>query len=80
MPKYYLHIRDCERLIKDHEGVELPDIVSAKEEAEQAAREILADKVRTGAVVDGDGQKFEIYDAWGNHMISVPFRSVLRLK
>ena len=63
--------------ITDHEGVELPDIVSAKGEAEQAAHEILADKVRAGAVVDG--QKFEIYDAWGNHMISVPFRSALRL-
>jgi len=78
MPRYFLHIRDGERLIKDEEGVELPSIVSAKGEAEQAAREILATKVKSGDIIDG--QEFEIYDAWGNHMINVPFKSVLRLK
>jgi len=78
MPKYYLHIRDGEQLITDKEGVELPSIVSAKGEAEEAAREILAAKVRSGDIIDG--QEFEIHDAWGNKMLAVPFRSVLRLK
>ena len=78
MPLYYLHIRDGEQLIRDEEGVELPSVMSAKSEAEQAARELLAEKVRAGDIIDG--QEFEIYDAWGNRMLNVPFRSVLKLK
>lgn len=76
MPKYYLHIRDGGQLIKDQEGVELPSVVSAKGEAEEAAREILAGKVRSGDIIDG--QEFEICDAWGNKMLTVPFKSVLK--
>lgn len=76
MPRYYLHIRDGERLIEDHEGVELPSVVNAKGEAEKAAREILAQKVKAGDIIDG--QQFEIYDAWGNRLLRVPFKSVLR--
>lgn len=78
MPRYYLHIRDGQKLIEDQEGVELPSVVSAKGEAEEAAREILAEKLEAGDIIDG--QAFEIHDAWGNHMLTVPFRSVLRLK
>lgn len=77
MPRYYLHIREGERFIKDHEGIELPGILNAKSEAEEAAREILASKVKSGEIIDG--QEFEIYDAWGNRMLNVPFKSVLRL-
>lgn len=78
MPRYYLHIRDGADLTKDREGVELPSVVSAKGEAEHAAREILAEKVRAGDIVDG--QQFEIHDAWGNRMLTVPFKSVLKLR
>lgn len=78
MPRYFLHIRDGEQMIRDDEGVELPSVVSAKGEAEDAARELLADKVRAGEIIDG--QEFEICDAWGNRMLTVPFKSVLKLK
>lgn len=70
MPRYYLHIRDGEQLIEDYEGIDLPSVVSAKGEAEDAAREILAAGVRAGDIIDG--QEFEIYDAWGNRMLNVP--------
>lgn len=78
MPRYYLHIRDGEQLIRDTEGIDLPGVVSAKGEAEDAAREILAAKVKAGDIIDG--QEFEICDAWGNRLLSVPFRSVLKLE
>jgi hypothetical protein len=77
MPQFYLHIRDGEQLMKDEEGIELPSIGSAKSEAEDASREILASKVRAGEIIDG--QQFEIHDAWGNRMLTMLFRSVLRL-
>ena len=75
MPKYYLRLG--QKLIKDHAGVELPSILSAKGE-ELAAREILAEKATAGDIIDS--QEFEIPDAWGNHMLTVPFKSVLRLR
>lgn len=78
MPKYYFHIRSGFELIEDPEGIELPSVLIAKREAEDAAREILSEKVKTGDVVDG--QEFEIHDAWGNRLLKVPFKSVLRLK
>ena len=78
MPRYFLHIRDGEKLIEDKEGIDLPSVTSAKDEAEQAAREILADKVRSGEIIDG--QEFEIHDGWGNRMLTVSFKSVLKLK
>jgi hypothetical protein len=78
MPTYYFHIRDGEQLIRDREGINLPSIVSAQGEAEAAAREILSAKVEAGEIIDG--QEFEIQDASGNCVLSVPFRSVLRLR
>jgi hypothetical protein len=70
-------MRNGEQLIRDREGISLPSIVSAKREAEAAAREILSAKVEPGEIIDG--QEFEIQDSWGNRMLSVPFKSVLRL-
>jgi hypothetical protein len=78
MPRYYFHIRNGFELIEDPEGIELPGIMIAKSEAEAAAREILGEKVRSGDIVDG--QEFEIHDGWGNRLLRVPFKSVLRLK
>ena len=65
-------------LVRDLEGVDLPSVIAAKREAEQAAREILAQKVEAGEIIDG--QAFEIYDSWGNHMLTIPLKSVLKLK
>jgi hypothetical protein len=48
------------------------------EEAIIAARELLAEKVRSGAVVDGD--QFEIWAETGELVHVLPLRSTLRLK
>ena len=77
MPRYYFHIRDGLKLIEDREGIELANVVVAKREAEDAAREILAAKVKSGDVIDG--QEFEVHDEWGNPLLTIPFRSVLRM-
>ena len=78
MPRYYFHIRNGFELIEDPEGIELPSIMIAKSEAEEAARELLASKVKSGDIIDG--QEFEIHDGWGNRLLRVPFKSALRLK
>jgi hypothetical protein len=49
-----------------------------REEAEQAARDLLADKVKFGVPLDG--QQFEILDDTGQTVMTVPFKSVLRIE
>lgn len=75
--RYYLNIRTDKELIIDDEGVDLPDLGDVAEEAEQAARDILADRIKHGERVD-DGI-FEILDLHGVTVMTMPIRSVLRL-
>jgi hypothetical protein len=64
MRTFYFHLKHGEHLIADEEGVTLPDLAAARHEALQAAREILADAIKTGnpnvadaiVVVDEDGR------------------------
>jgi len=77
MPRYYFHIKSDKDFIEDPEGVELVGDVEAREEALDAAREILADSVRKGEVVDG--HVFDVRDADGTKVFTLPFRDVLRL-
>lgn len=74
--RYYLNVRTDTELIVDDEGVELPDLGDAAEEALQAARDILADRVKHGEKVD-DGV-FEVLDKSGTTVLTIPIRSVLR--
>jgi hypothetical protein len=53
MPLFYFHVRKDGLLEKDPEGIGLDSIKKAKEEAIQGAREILAEKLPAGEVVDG---------------------------
>jgi hypothetical protein len=77
MPRYYFHVRDGGSLEEDQEGADFPTLEDAYEEAIQAAREILAQKVMANDVIDG--QCFEIAAEDGTVLRSVPLKSVLRL-
>ena len=76
MPRFYFHIRRGVETVTDLEGVELPGPKAAFKEAQDAAREILAAKVRKGGVIDGD--RFDVYDDLENLVFTVPFKSVLK--
>jgi hypothetical protein len=60
MPTFYFDIRDTQNLYKDEEGMELPDLNAARREAEEGAREMLADALKGHKVVDG--KRIEIAD------------------
>ena len=77
MPRYYFHIRSADGLIRDPDGTDLPDLPSARLEAEQAARDLLATLLKAGQVLDG--QAFEISDENDTVLERIPFRSVIRL-
>lgn len=77
MPRYYFHIRSDDGLILDPDGTELVDLDAARAEAEQSARDLLANLLKDGKELDG--QVFEISDHTGNVLERLPFRKVLRL-
>lgn len=78
MPRYYFHIRSHDDFVEDPEGVVLKGDGEAREEAIDAAREMLAERVRKGEVIDG--HVFDVRDEDGTKVFSLPFRDVLRLE
>jgi hypothetical protein len=48
MPRYYFDLRDDRGLFPDDEGVELPGIDAAREEAAHSLADMLRDAVRDG--------------------------------
>lgn len=77
MPKFYFNIRSGNTLEVDPDGLEFASIESAVSDARKAAKEILAEKLIEGEVMDG--QRFEITAEDGTVLETVPFKSVLRL-
>jgi len=77
MAHFFFHIRDGLDLIEDPDGIDLPDLDTAHAEALAEARDLLAARVKAGMIVDG--QRFEITDATGIVLASVPLRNALRL-
>jgi hypothetical protein len=78
MARYFFHIRNHEEFVRDPEGVEMPTARAALEEAQDAAREILSEKIRKGEVIDSN--EFEVHDELGTRLFTLPFRDVLKLK
>jgi len=74
--RYYFHVRTRDGLALDPEGAEFETLEAAYDEAFQAAREILADRLLRGEIIDGE--VFEITMENGVVAATVPFREVLR--
>ena len=66
MPRYYFNIREGQELDEDEEGVELPDLETARAEA-QATVEELRDEL--GA--EGETIQLEITDEEGRRLFTV---------
>jgi hypothetical protein len=76
--KFYFHTRDGRAFLQDEAGAELADLDAARREATLAAREMVAELVLAGKVIDG--QQFEIADKDGTLLAVIPYKSVLNLK
>jgi hypothetical protein len=79
MPRFFLHQRSATHSIHDPEGSELPDIVAAREEAIDSARELMSEAMLDGFAPDYSWQ-FEITNESGIVLAIVPFKSALRAK
>jgi hypothetical protein len=78
MSTFYFHVRDGDDFIEDLDGVDLPDINAAYDEAIMAAREMIAERVLSGQVIDG--QVFEITDEHGRLVRSVSFKDAIKIE
>ncbi|WP_426127698.1 DUF6894 family protein [Pararhizobium sp. PWRC1-1] len=75
MLRFYFHLRDGEQFEEDIDGIELPDVDSARTEAVVAAREILFEHIALGVPVGG--QVFEVCDEEGVMFFNMPLRNIL---
>ena len=78
MPRFFMHIRNGRGRATDFEGTEFADLAEARREAMLDAREITADRVRSGDLIENDC--LEIADEGGNILAMVPFRDAIRLQ
>jgi hypothetical protein len=73
--RYYFHLRIGGVLDPDKLGIELPDLETAYLEAFQAAQEMWSELLTQRA--DPLSRAFEIADADGQVLLTLPFREVL---
>lgn len=75
--RYFFHVRLHDRLTKDPEGIEFDGIDTVREEAMAGARDMMAERLKTGRPLDMD-TTFEVYDETGVLVLSLSFASVLQ--
>ncbi len=78
MPRFFFDTIDQGRLSRDDFGVELPDLDAVRRESVTGAREILAERIRHGEVLNGE--EFWVRDEAGAVVLKFPLRSVVRGK
>lgn len=75
MPRYYLHLKNREGVVEDLEGSHYADVSEARDDAIEAAREIMAERVLSGQ--QADGSEFLIADKSGHVLLTVPFETAM---
>jgi hypothetical protein len=75
MGRFYFHLRANDQIVPDDEGADLPDLSAAEHEAILAARELLAETIKSGRPEVPEA--FVIADEEGRALAMVPFTAVL---
>ena len=75
MGRFYFHLQVGDQIVPDDEGKELPDLSAAEHEAIEAARELLAEAIRSGKPEVPEA--FVIADEAGRPLGIVPLAAVL---
>jgi len=79
MPVYFIHVHQRGRLAKDKEGKQFANLKAAEGEAIKAAREMAAQNVRAGKVLDLSS-RLEIVDGNGNLVSVVTFKDAIPIR
>jgi hypothetical protein len=75
--RYYFHVRDADGCWQDEEGVEMPDLATARLAAVAGLRDILAGDVRSGHL--NSACAIEIRDEGNALLLVVPFDEAIEL-
>jgi len=75
MPRFFMHQRSGEIVIADLEGGQYVDLADAMDDAKQAAREIMAQRVLAGKPLGHS--VFQITDDAGRIVNTMPFQTAL---
>ena len=75
MPEYFFHIRKRKGLVPDPEGLILPDLNAAREEACNGIRQMVAAKVAAGEEADVIG--IEICDDQHNDLATITLAAAI---
>lgn len=78
MPRYFFHVDEATGTILDEEGVDLRNEQEARQEAILGVRELMAEALRQGKVLNG--RTMRVTDESGREVTRVAFRDVLRLE
>jgi hypothetical protein len=75
MTRYYFHLQADDQIVPDDEGEDLPDLCAAEHKAILAARELVAEAIKSGSPEVPEA--FVIADEEGRALALVPFTTVL---
>ena len=75
MARFYFHLRKMGQLVTDDEGLELPNKSTALREAQQSARELLADAIKSGK--DTVPEAFVIADEQGREIATLRLEALV---
>ena len=75
MPRYFFHIQNGTKTLRDSEGVELKNLDEVREEAMESAREIMSERLLNGG--PPIERAFIVEDEDGNTVLTFPFKHAL---
>src|SRR5260370_39835418 len=75
MGRFYFHLQADDQIVPDDEAADLPHLSAAEHEAILAARELLAEAIKSGR--PAVPESFVIADEAGRELAIVPFTAVL---
>jgi hypothetical protein len=76
MAHYFFNIHSAGQLIEDEEGMDLPDLDAAREEAAASVHDLTREEIHEGAAIDTSAL-IEITDPDGRVLMAVKFAEVL---
>ncbi|HEV2866811.1 MAG TPA: hypothetical protein VGX37_09860 [Allosphingosinicella sp.] len=77
VPRFFFNLYD-DVVSVDDQGVELPDVAAAREEALRGARELICDQVRNGRL--NLRHRIEVEDEDRRPVLTLPFGAALEIE
>lgn len=77
MPRFHFHLYN-DMVVHDEDGIELPSIEAAREQAVVGGRELMCEQLRKGRL--RLHHRIEVADENGRVLMKVPFRELVNIE